>query len=220
MDKLSRTDECLTIERCKISQLLFADDLILLAFSESGLQRASNGFAAACDIAAIKISTSKTEILHFSRNSVRRFLQVGGVSLKPEKKFRYLVVAFTSDRRQDEELGVRSGKASAVMRALHHLVVLKRELSRKAKFSVFKSIFVSILTYGHESWVTTVRVRLQLQASEMIFLRKIKSATMFDLGVYIDDKLTWKNQIDLLCSKLSNVCGLVFWLRHYVPLST
>ena len=58
MDKLRRTDECVTIGRYKISRLLFADDLVLLAFSESGLQHALNGFAAACDIAEMKISTS------------------------------------------------------------------------------------------------------------------------------------------------------------------
>ena len=63
MDKLSRTDECVTIGRCKISRLLFADDLVLLASSESGLQHALNGSAATCDIAGVKISTSKTEIL-------------------------------------------------------------------------------------------------------------------------------------------------------------
>ena len=40
------------------------------------------------------------------------------------------------------------------------------------------------------------------------------------LGVYIDDKLTWKNKIDHLYSKLSKVFGMVFKLRHYVPLST
>ena len=39
-------------------------------------------------------------------------------------------------------------------------------------------------------------------------------------NVYIDDKLTWKNQINHLCSKLSKVCGMVFKLRHYVSLST
>ena len=37
-DKLSRIDECVTIGRCKINQLLFADDLVLAASSESGLQ--------------------------------------------------------------------------------------------------------------------------------------------------------------------------------------
>ena len=80
MDKLSRTDECVTIEKCKISQPLFADDVVLLAFSESGLQHALNGFAVAYDITGMKISTSKTEVLYFSRNSVQCLLQVGIVS--------------------------------------------------------------------------------------------------------------------------------------------
>ena len=102
MDKLSRTDECVTIGSCKISRLLFADDLVLLASSESGLQHALEGFAATIDIAGMKISTSKTEVLHISRNSVQCSLQVGVVLLNQVEKFKCLVVAFTSDGRQDE----------------------------------------------------------------------------------------------------------------------
>ena len=117
--------------------LLFADDLVSLASSESGLQYALNCFAAACDIAGMKISTSKTEVLHLSRNFVQCSLQVGGLSLKQVEKFKYLGVVFSSDERRDEELDVRSGQAHAVMRALHHSIVLKRELLRKAKLSVF-----------------------------------------------------------------------------------
>ena len=49
---------------------------------------------------------------------------------------------------------------------------MKRELSKKAKLSVFKTVFVSILTYGHESWVMIERVRSQVQASEMRFFKK------------------------------------------------
>ena len=66
------------------------------------------------------------------------------------------------------------------MRSFYLSVVSKRELSRKAKLSVFKSIFVPILTYGHKSWVMTERVRSQMLTSEMRFLRKIKGFTMFD----------------------------------------
>ena len=122
----------------------------------------------------MKISTSKTEVLHFSRNPVQCSLQVGGASLKQVKMFKYLGDALTSDGRKDEELVVRSGKPSALMRALHYSVVLVREPSRKAKFSLFKSIFVHILTYGHKSWVMTERVRSQMQASEIRYLRKLK----------------------------------------------
>ena len=38
----------------------------------------------------------------------------------------------------------------------------------------------SILTYGHESWVMTERVRSQVQVSEMRFLRRIKRVKLFD----------------------------------------
>ena len=58
------------------------------------------------------------------------------------------------DEKQDEELDVTSGKASAVIQALHHSVVLKRKVLKKAKLSVFESIFVTIRINGHESWVT------------------------------------------------------------------
>ena len=78
------------------------------------------------------------------------------------KKFKHLGIAFTSHGRQDEELDTRIGKASAVMRALHYSVVLKLELSKKAKVSIFKTVFIPILTYGHESWVMTERVRSQV----------------------------------------------------------
>ena len=61
------------------------------------------------------------------------------------------------------------------MRALHHLVILKRELSSKAKLSEFKSMFVPIFTCGDEFLEMTKRVRLQKQACEKRFLRKIKS---------------------------------------------
>ena len=66
------------------------------------------------------------------------------------------------------------------MRALHYSVVMKRELSKKAKLSIFKAVFVPILTYGHESWLMTERMRSQVQASEMRFLRRIKGVTLFN----------------------------------------
>ena len=45
MDKLVRTDDCVTIGGSKINRLLFVDDLVLLASSHSDHQHASNGFA-------------------------------------------------------------------------------------------------------------------------------------------------------------------------------
>ena len=78
------------------------------------------------------------------------------------------------------ELDTRIGKDCAVMRALHYSVVIKRELSKKAKLSIFKTAIVPPLTYAHESWVIPERVRSQVQASEMNFLQRIEEVTLFN----------------------------------------
>ena len=139
-----------------------------------------NSYADACNTAGIKISTAKTEVLHLSRNPDQCVLQVNGATLKQVEKFKYLGVAFTSDGRQGEILDIRIGKASAVMRALHYAVVMKQELSKKAELSIFTTVFVPILTYGHKSWVMFERMRSKVQASEMRFLRRIEGVTLFN----------------------------------------
>ena len=63
IDKYSQADECATIGNCKISRLLFADDLVLLFSTESGLQRALNTFTDTCNTAGMKISTAKTSAI-------------------------------------------------------------------------------------------------------------------------------------------------------------
>ena len=107
-------------------------------------------------------------------------LQVNGATLKQVVKFKYLRVAFMSDERHDKELDIQIGKASAVTWALHYLIVTKQELSKKAKLSIFKTVFVPILTDSHKSWVMTKRVRLQVQAFEMRFSWRIEGVTLFD----------------------------------------
>jgi len=64
--------------------LLSADDLVLFAFSEQGLQHALDRFSAACDKTGMKISTEKNKVLGFSRNPVQSILQVSGNMLNDD----------------------------------------------------------------------------------------------------------------------------------------
>ena len=70
---------------------------------QAGFQHAFNGFAAENDIAGMKISSSKTEILHLSKNLAQCSLQIGGVLLKQVEKFKYLGVAFRSDKTKTKQ---------------------------------------------------------------------------------------------------------------------
>ena len=73
IDKYSQADECATKGNCKISRQLFADDLVLLSSTESGLQRALNSFADACNTAGMKISTAKTGVLIFQETLISAY---------------------------------------------------------------------------------------------------------------------------------------------------
>jgi len=63
---------------------------------------------------------------------------------------------------RNEEIVMRIGKANAVLREL----------------SVFKSVFVPILTYCHDSWVVTEIILSQVQATEIEFLRRVHGVTL------------------------------------------
>ena len=122
-------------------------------------QYALDRFSDACLNAGIKISTAKTEIMCLSRHPVQCSFQTNGVTPQQTVKFKYLEATFSSDGRQDNELDTRIEKASVIIRQLYRSVVLKQDLCTRAKLLVFRSVFVSILTYDHECWVITETMR-------------------------------------------------------------
>ena len=80
------------------------------------------------------------------------------------KELKYLRVLL-SEGMMGREIDSRIGAAGAVLHALHRTVVMKRELSRKAKLSIYWSILVPTLTYSHECWAVTERTRLRVEQS-------------------------------------------------------
>ncbi|TWW73192.1 hypothetical protein D4764_15G0005860 [Takifugu flavidus] len=58
--------------------------------------------------------------------------------------------------------------------------MVKKELSRKAKLSIYQSIYVPVLTYGHQRWVMTERTRSRIQAAEMSFLPREAGLSLRD----------------------------------------
>ncbi|KAK3506039.1 hypothetical protein QTP70_003193, partial [Hemibagrus guttatus] len=130
-----------------------------------------------CEAAGMRVSTSKSEAMVLDRKKVACILQVGW-ELLPQVKD--LWVLFTSEGRMDHEIDRWIGAAAAVMRSMYRSVVVKKELafcgrisrrsqglegavmrsmywsvvvkelSRKAKLSIYQSIYVPTLTLGHD----------------------------------------------------------------------
>ncbi|KAK3539603.1 hypothetical protein QTP70_010243 [Hemibagrus guttatus] len=132
------------------------------------LQHALGHFAAECEAAGMRVSTSKSEAMVLDRKKVACTLQVGGEVLPQVEEFKYLGVLFTSEGRMDREIDRRIGAAAAVMRSMYRSVVVKKELSQKAKLSIYQSIYVPTVTYGHELWVMTERGIILLKEATAI----------------------------------------------------
>ncbi|KAK3510349.1 hypothetical protein QTP70_004936 [Hemibagrus guttatus] len=81
MDRISRRSqgpEGVQFGDHRISSLIFADDVVLLAPSSLDLQHALGHFAAECEAAGMRVSTSKLEAMVLDRKKVACTLQVGG----------------------------------------------------------------------------------------------------------------------------------------------
>ncbi|KAK3514114.1 hypothetical protein QTP70_005118 [Hemibagrus guttatus] len=231
MDRISRRSQGLEGVQFgdhRISSLLFADDVVLLAPSSLDLQHALGRFAAECEAAGMRISTSKSEAMVPDRKKVACTLQVGGEFLHQVEEFKYLGVLFMSEGRMDCEIDRWIGAAAAVLPAMCWSVVVKKELSRKAKLLIYQSIYVPTLTYGHELWVMHERIRSRIQAAEMSFLHRVVGHSLRDrvrssvtreelrvesLLLHIErGQLRWLGH--LFRMPLGRLPGEVFWACH------
>ncbi|TKS65499.1 putative uncharacterized transposon-derived protein [Collichthys lucidus] len=170
---------------------------------ERDLQLSLERFAAECEGAGMRI---------ISQRRVECSLRVGDEILPQVEEFKYLGVLFTSEGRMEREIDWQIGAASAVMQTLHRSVAVKKELSRKAKLSIYQSIYVPTLIYGDELWVVIERMRSRIQAAEMSFLRRVAGVSLRDRvrSSAIREEL----RVELLLLRMER--NQLRWLRHLV----
>ncbi|KAI3352411.1 hypothetical protein L3Q82_005371 [Scortum barcoo] len=80
----------------------------------------------------------------------RALSRVGGEVLPQVEEFKYLGVLFTSEGKMERKIDRRIGAASTVMRSVYWTVVVKKELSRKAKLSIYRPSGTKVLANQSE----------------------------------------------------------------------
>ena len=83
----------------------------------------------------MRISTSKYKPMVLSRKRVDYPLWVGGESFPPVEEFKCLGVLYVIEGRMEREIDRQTGTVLALMRKLKRSVLVKRELTQKAKLS-------------------------------------------------------------------------------------
>lgn len=167
-----------------VRDLLFADDCALVAHSLEDMQRILNKFSRASKAFGLTISIKKTELVHQPIRShlptVVPTVYVDGKALKTVSSFTYLGSIVSSDAKMDKEIESRIGKASSAFGRLYHRLWNTHDVSLRVKLNVYRSVVLTTLLYGAESWTLHRRHINQLDAFHMRCLRNITKVKLSD----------------------------------------
>lgn len=85
---------------------------------------------------------------------------------------------FTSDGKGECEIDRRIVLVTAVLWALRRTVEVKQELNHQTRLTVYLSIYVPLLTYGHELWVMSERSQVQEAGMRLLCMLDTLSMTV------------------------------------------
>jgi len=176
---LNNSDIGATISGFLCSNLRFADDIALLAESESDLQSHIDSLHANSTRFGLKISTSKTEVQCISRNPTAVSINIGSTVLAQVDQFTYLGGVTSNDARCENDIKRRIGLATGASASLSTIWAAK-EISKHTKIRVYQSLVLSILLYNSETWTLREVDKRRLLVFEMSVLRRILGITRRD----------------------------------------
>ena len=145
-------------------ELLFADDVAIIADSEEDLQRRWLKWQIGMESKGLKVNTGKTEVMASGRNGTKvNIKDKEGKELNQVDQFKYLGVTFS------EEGGSELGP-----------VIADKKIPTKLKTKLYTTVVRPVIFYGAKCWTTGVKEENILQKTEMRMLRKIKGVTVKD----------------------------------------
>ena len=169
-----------------IQDLEYADDMALVSDSMDALEEVLRSLDAVCSGVGLSISSKKFKILaicpSISLGAPPRAVQL---SLEEEpvavvEEFEYLGSTISQDCTLDREISVRISKAARTFGSLYRVLWCRKRLKTSTKMRLFKSVVLSTLMYGSETWVPSAAHMKRLQAFIMGCLRVILGVTRWE----------------------------------------
>lgn len=152
---LSRFKAKQKIQQLPLLDVLYADDVCLMADSMEALQSYMDALSLSCRRFGLVISISKTQVLkQLPRDSGAdpTDLTIDGKPLMEVSTFKYLGSQIRKDNRLASEIPTRIARAAAAFGRLTHRVWGSHDLKLSTKLSVYRALVLPILLYASETW--------------------------------------------------------------------
>ncbi|KAI8497134.1 hypothetical protein Bbelb_250830 [Branchiostoma belcheri] len=158
----------------RICNLRFADDIDLLGGSNAELQSLTDKLNQSAGSFGMEVSTEKSKVMVNSstRDEMYSTIFMNGEELETMDSFTYLGGTLTKDGTSKVEVHRRIALATAAMARLTRIWKSKN-ISFAVKYKLYKSLVVSILLYGCETWTLLTDTERRIQAFETKSLRRL-----------------------------------------------
>lgn len=193
-----------------ITELCYADDLIIIGETEKQLQNNINVFNQELKKKNMKINIQKTKTMVIGNLEEKHSIEIDGKYLEQVKCYKYLGVVINSKGNLEEEINERVAKTGRLFNSIKASFLGKKEVPSSIKAEIVKKIMKPVLTYGSETWTTNERIRSKITSIEMRFLRKIEGKTKKDR---IRNEVFRKN-LDIVPVAITVEQAQLRWLGH------
>lgn len=166
----------LNIDGSYLNHLRFADDIVLISHNPETLQFMVQDLAARSEEVGLTMNRSKTKLM---TNNVEVPISVEGIKLDYVKSYIYLgqLIAMNDQMQQEIERRIanswkRFWSLKDIMKSKDYSIAVKRKL--------FNTCILPILTYGSQTWATTVKTTQKLVSCQRSMERSILGYTRRD----------------------------------------
>ncbi|XP_062831915.1 ras-GEF domain-containing family member 1A isoform X1 [Anolis carolinensis] len=201
--------------------LLYADDMILLSYSQVGLRRLLRRFNTYCHNNALTINKSKSKIMVFGKRHNRHRWFLDGESIEQVCTFTYLGIVFSETGSWLPHHQRSSVRARVRVNQLLKLTNHSQPGSLDPLLKVYKAKVTPMLLYGAEVWgLNQVPLLEQSQSQHLrsflgVHRTTPAAAVRAELGVYTVDGLSkiraykyWIKLIAMANDRLPKLCLL------------
>ena len=161
-----------------VCNLRFADDIDLMGGSNAELQELTDKLATKAGAYGMEISAAKSKTMVNTNSNTTANITLKGEELENVSSFKYLGATLTQDGASTTEIRTRIALATAAMAKLSR--IWKSSISFFTKFLLYKSLVVSVLLYGCETWTLLADTERRIEAFELKCWRRLLRLTYLD----------------------------------------
>ena len=194
---IKNIDDGIKVQGQTICYLAFADDIDIVSDNPTSCNRQASKLWETASEYGLKVSVTKTENLVStkSNNINHNILNPHGDIIKKVNTFKYLGQTINSNGYLSTEIKKRCAIARSALNKLYTLWSCDK-ITIPSKIRIYKSLVLSTLLYGCETWPLTKKHKKILNGFEMKSYRKI-------LCIKFTQKITneeVKQRIDIACN--------------------